>query len=69
MNAPVIESKIMEQQKEYLLEQAKLRLGSAATQEEVSQLADEVFYRYQSCIGKPLFQARKVRTTRKWKKT
>ncbi|MES9681791.1 hypothetical protein ABWK22_02500 [Gottfriedia acidiceleris] len=60
MNAPVIESKIMEQQKEYLLEQAKLRLGSSATQEEVSQLADEIFYRYQSCIGKPLFQARQV---------
>jgi hypothetical protein len=60
MEAPVIESKILEQQKEYLLEQAKVRLGSAATQEEVSQLADEIFYRYQSCIGRPLFQARQV---------
>lgn len=60
MNAPVIESKILDQQKAYLLEQAQLRLGSAATQEEVSQLADEIFYRYQSIIGKPLFQARQV---------
>ncbi|PED95018.1 hypothetical protein COL64_29160 [Bacillus toyonensis] len=60
MNAPVIESKILEKQREYLLEQAKIRLSSSATQEEVSQLADEIFYRYQFCIGKPLFQARKV---------
>lgn len=60
MNAPVIESKILEKQREYLLEQAKLRLSSSATKEEVSQLADEIFYRYQSCIGKPLFQAQKV---------
>lgn len=60
MNAPVIQSKILEQQRAYLLEQAKIRLGNAATQEEVSQLADEVFYRYQSCIGLPLFQARQV---------
>ncbi|MFE4029128.1 hypothetical protein ACFX4N_23525 [Priestia sp. YIM B13551] len=60
MNAPVIESKILDQQKAYLLEQAQLRLGDAATKEEVSQLADEIFYRYQSVIGKPLFQARQV---------
>ncbi|MEX3713335.1 hypothetical protein ABFV99_13105 [Cytobacillus horneckiae] len=60
MNAPVIESKILEHQRNYLLEQAKIRLGKSTTTEEVSQLADEIFYRYQSCIGKPLFQARKV---------
>lgn len=60
MIAPVIESKILEKQREYLLEQAKMRLGGAATQTEVSQLADEIFYRYQACIGKPLFEARKV---------
>lgn len=60
MDAPVIQSNILEQQRAYLLEQAKLRLGDAATQEEVSQLADEIFYRYQNCLGKPLFQARKM---------
>ena len=43
MNAPVIESKILEKQREYLLEQAKIRLSSSATKEEVSQLADEIF--------------------------
>ena len=60
MTAPIIESKILEKQREYLLEQAKIRIGDSATQAEVSQLADEIFYRYQACIGKPLFQARQV---------
>lgn len=60
MNAPVIESKIMEKQKAYLLEEAKRRIGESATAEDVSQLADEIFYRYLNCIGKPLFEARQV---------
>src|SRR4051794_38695401 len=60
MDAPVIDSKIMELQRAYLLEQARIRLGDAATQEEVSQVADEIFYVYQNSLGGPLFQARKV---------
>lgn len=60
MQSPVIDSKIEQQQKEYLLEQAKVRLGKAATKEEVSQLADEVYLRYLACANQPLFQARKV---------
>lgn len=60
MSTPVIESKIMDKQRAYLLEEAKRRIGSSATPAEVSQLADEIFYRYQACIGKPLFEARKV---------
>lgn len=60
MNAPKIESKILENQRNYLLEQAKLRLGDAATQEEVSQLADEILLRYYKSLGKPLFIGRKV---------
>ncbi|UOE58053.1 hypothetical protein [Cytobacillus oceanisediminis] len=60
MNPPKIESKILEQQRSYLLEQARIRIGDSATPEEVSQLADEIFYRYQSSIGRPLFQARQV---------
>ena len=60
MNAPKIESKILESQRNYLLEQAKLRLGDAATKEEVSQLADEILQRYYKSIGKPLFLARNV---------
>lgn len=60
MNAPKIESKILESQRNYLLEQAKLRLGDAATQEEVSQLADEILLRYYKVLGHPLFLSRKV---------
>lgn len=60
MTIPTIESKILERQRAYLLEQAKIRIGDAATQAEVSQLADEIFYRYQACIGRPLYQARQM---------
>lgn len=60
MDVPIIQSKILEQQRSYLLEQSRLRLGDAATEEEVYKLADEIFYRYQATIGKPLFQARNV---------
>lgn len=60
MSTPKIESKILESQRNYLLEQAKLRLGEAATEAEISQLANEILLRYYKNLGKPLFLGRKV---------
>jgi len=60
MIAPQIKSQMLEQQRAYILEKAKQRVGEAATETEVSQLADEMLHRYYNHIGHPLFQARKV---------